>query len=550
MGRPKASTTGAHKHTLKDSERVPVASTKKATSKDKKSRAAKDTTATEPAVISPATSLPANRRKRSRSEEPTVDDDDNIPSLNKRPRKGRPRKDQAKSRSTKVQEPESIVSSPIINQVPKQVMAILNFGSGDSGELGLGPKRNEAVRPILNPFLDPSNPASHHIVDFACGGMHTIALSSNNKIITWGVNDNEALGRTTDWEGGLRDVDAESGDDDDNDGLNPFESTPIEIPTECFPSNTRFAQVAAGDSCSFALTDTGLVYGWGTFRDSQGHDCFGHDPDGKLITKQELPIQIRGIPRITQITCGANHALALDTTGNTWAWGCNEQNQFGRHLFGRQQDSFVPTQVRVCRNKAKYIASGPYHSFAIDKQDNVWAWGANSYGEAGDPATAGGDSAILRFPMKIRDLCQKQVTTLAGGSHHSAAVTATGECYVWGRIDAGQLGIAFTPEQIEDATHIRRDDRGKPRICLRPATVPNVEDVVDVACGADHTLFITKAGAAYSSGFGSLGQLGLSSYDDVHVATLIACKSVKERVLTRAGAGGNSSVVAGLANSD
>jgi alpha-tubulin suppressor-like RCC1 family protein len=28
----------------------------------------------------------------------------------------------------------------------------------------------------------------------------------------------------------------------------------------------RFAQVAAGDSCSFALTDTGLVFGWGTFK--------------------------------------------------------------------------------------------------------------------------------------------------------------------------------------------------------------------------------------------------------------------------------------------
>jgi regulator of chromosome condensation len=33
-----------------------------------------------------------------------------------------------------------------------------------------------------------------------------------------------------------------------------------------FPEGTVFTQLAAGDSMTFALTDEGLVYGWGTFR--------------------------------------------------------------------------------------------------------------------------------------------------------------------------------------------------------------------------------------------------------------------------------------------
>jgi regulator of chromosome condensation len=94
--------------------------------------------------------------------------------------------------------------------------------------------------------------------------MHTIALTEDNKIVTWGVNDNGALGRDTAWDGGLRDI---GGDSDQEDGeLNPLESTPTAIPTSAFPPGMRFAQVAAGDSCSFAVTDTGLVYGWGTFK--------------------------------------------------------------------------------------------------------------------------------------------------------------------------------------------------------------------------------------------------------------------------------------------
>ncbi|KAF2964343.1 hypothetical protein GQX73_g9222 [Xylaria multiplex] len=511
--------------------------------KANKTRPAKEAHKSKTAASPPTTLAPVDKRKRSWSEEQTADD-----ASNKRPRPGRPRKDQAKGRKAKPQEPEPSAPAPVINKVPEEILSILVFGGGENGELGLGPKQNEALRPVLNPFLDPSSPTAYQIVEFACGGMHTVALSANNQIITWGVNDNKALGRNTDWEGGLRDVDADS-DDEDDENMNPLESTPTEIPAKHFPAETRFSQVAAGDSCSFALTDTGLVYGWGTFRNSQGTNCFGYDTDGKIIRTQETPTQIRGIPKITQIVCGSNHALALDTKGNIWAWGYNEQNQFGRRLFGRQHDSFVPSQVRVCRGNAKYIASGEYHSFAIDRRDNVWAWGANSFGEAGDPETAGSDSAFLRSPVKVRQLCQKEVTTLAGGAHHSVAVTAGGQCFVWGRIDAGQLGVAFTREQIQDEKHIRCDDRGKPRICLRPTAVPNIEQAVHVACGTDHTVFISKSGAAYSSGFGFQGQLGLVSNDDVEVATLIGAKSVKDRVLIRAGAGGNVSVVAGFAKS-
>jgi regulator of chromosome condensation len=158
--------------------------------------------------------------------------------------------------------PRTSTPLPIINQAPTEVLAVLVFGNGDAGELGLGPAVQEAGRPRLNPFLDPNDAAALRIVQLACGGMHTVALTEDNKIVTWGVNDNFALGRTTAWEGGVRDI-----DEDEEDGeLNPIESTPTPIPTPSFPDGAKFVQVAAGDSCSFALTDTGLVFGWGTFK--------------------------------------------------------------------------------------------------------------------------------------------------------------------------------------------------------------------------------------------------------------------------------------------
>lgn len=168
--------------------------------------------------------------------------------------------------------PPDASSLPVINQAPTQVLTVFVFGTGDmSGDLGLGPKKKTAKMPTVIPELDGRKEGTYRVVQLACGGMHTVALTEDSKIVTWGGNDDGALGRDSAWEGGLRDMDAEqNGDDDasddsDDEGLNPVESTPTHIPETSFPAGTRFTNVAAGDSCSFAVTDTGLVYGWGTF---------------------------------------------------------------------------------------------------------------------------------------------------------------------------------------------------------------------------------------------------------------------------------------------
>lgn len=89
--------------------------------------------------------------------------------------------------------------------------------------------------------------------------------------------------------------------------------------------------------------------------------------------------------------------LALDRSGSVWGWGCGEQNQLGRRPFGRHQETFIPKRIEVGRGKVKYIASGEYHSFAVDGNDNVWGWGLNSFGEAGDAKSAGGNARFFRI---------------------------------------------------------------------------------------------------------------------------------------------------------
>lgn len=158
-----------------------------------------------------------------------------------------------------------------INQPPTKPLHIFVFGEGSQGELGLGAKNEgkktviDVQRPRLNPFLEKLN-----VVQIAVGGMHCAALTLDNKIYTWGVNDQGALGRPISDEGKMKnadeDDDSDSDSEDEDSGLNPSEAEPRQVDPAHFPEGTRFAEVFAGDSTTFALTTTGLVYGWGTFR--------------------------------------------------------------------------------------------------------------------------------------------------------------------------------------------------------------------------------------------------------------------------------------------
>jgi regulator of chromosome condensation len=143
-------------------------------------------------------------------------------------------------------------------------------GDGESGELGLGPKSIDdkpptgVTYPRRNKLLD-----AFGITQVAAGGMHCVALTAKNDIVTWGVNDNGALGRDTTWEAPTKDIDAGSDSDDSSDDgdLSPKESTPtIVSQIDLGKGAHTFVQVVAADSASFALTSTGSVFGWGSFR--------------------------------------------------------------------------------------------------------------------------------------------------------------------------------------------------------------------------------------------------------------------------------------------
>ncbi|KAJ9388075.1 hypothetical protein DTO063F5_2860 [Paecilomyces variotii] len=525
-----AATTTTSKRTTtvtKTSRSTTTAKAAKATKAAKAAAPAKTTTQRKTAPVAarksaksePSTAAPATKKRKAEAEEEAP------PREQKKPRVAAP--PPARKPKPKV----------VINQPPTTRLNVYVCGEGSSGELGLGTAKNavDVKRPRLNANLSAETVG---VVQVAVGGMHCVALTHDNKILTWGVNDQGALGRDTTWEGGYKDIDdnkSDSDSDDDSDsGLNPHESTPTAIPSEAFPEGTVFAEVAAGDSSSFALTDDGLVYGWGTFRSNDG--ILGFDPEHRVQTS---PILIPSLKKIRHLACGDNHVLALGEKGTVYSWGSGQQNQLGRRIVERNKlNGLQPRQFGLPKNIVQ-IGCGAFHSFAIHESGKVYAWGLNSFGETGIQEGAGEDEAAILHPEVVESLSGKQITQLVGGAHHSLAVTSNGDCLVWGRVDGYQTGLKI--DSLPESAVIK-DERGRPRILIEPTAVPGIKASV-VAAGSDHSLAIDTEGRAWSWGFSATYQTGQGTQDDIEVATIIDNTAVRGKKLNWAGGGGQFSVL-------
>src|SRR5439155_22644829 len=139
-------------------------------------------------------------------------------------------------------------------------IVVYTFGSISIGQLACNYAKSNgsknAQQSRANNLLQTAG-----VVQVAVGRYHCVALTYDQKIMTWGANNTGALGRDTKWEPSAGLPDGELDDDGNEDGLSPLERTPAAIPAENFANDVQgFAQVAATKGASFALTTTGFVY--------------------------------------------------------------------------------------------------------------------------------------------------------------------------------------------------------------------------------------------------------------------------------------------------
>ncbi|XP_008296210.1 probable E3 ubiquitin-protein ligase HERC4 [Stegastes partitus] len=178
------------------------------------------------------------------------------------------------------------------------------------------------------------------VCQVSCGSRHSVVLTRDGQVYTWGQNSRGQLG--------LGKISSGSGSPQHVRSL-------AEIP---------LVQVAAGGDQSFSLTVSGGLICWG--RNDHGQlglgdtaavwfvpqhgsvFTFGSGQFGQLghnSTRDELrPRLVAELwgAKVTKVACGRRHSLVLTDTRRLYSFGCGDQGQLGRG-----EDPTVPLPVQL-----------------------------------------------------------------------------------------------------------------------------------------------------------------------------------------------------------
>lgn len=207
---------------------------------------------------------------------------------------------------------------------------VLSCGQNEVGQLGFDDDVPEKTRPAL-----VVSAVDGKAVDISAGGMHSLYLTADGEVWSFGCNDEGALGRDTSEEG------------------SEYTRKKVDIPGKCI-------RVTAGDSHSAFLLEDGRVFACGSFRDS--HGTMGLNIKGK----QQFPVEVVPGEEFVDIKSGADHLVMLSNKGKVFTVGCAEQGQLGRI-------STRSSSGETRRGKTELLQPGELKSAKFSIVDAIWA---------------------------------------------------------------------------------------------------------------------------------------------------------------------------------
>ncbi|PYR29127.1 MAG: hypothetical protein DMF98_00980 [Acidobacteria bacterium] len=346
---------------------------------------------------------------------------------------------------------------------------VWSWGSGLYGQAGDGALRSryETVgRAWAKNLFD--------VTAVAAGSNHTLALRSDGTVWAWGDNLWGELG----------------------DGSRTLRTVPARV-----AGLDHIVGIAAGYIHSMALGADGSVWAW-------GDNHYGQLGSG-TTTESLRPLRLQGVSNVSAIAAGFYHSAAVVRTGRVLMWGQNTHGQLGDAVLRLR---LVPVEVSAVRDVVA-VAAGQFHTLVLVRGGTVWTWGGNAFGQLGRrssvmssvdrqmmtpfqppgfkrPDSLPSPTAAADEPAAAAVERLQNVTMIAAGEDHSAALTSDGQVWTWGDNLYGQLD----------------DGTWEPR--SRPVKAVGVSSVVAIASGYSHMLALQSDGTVWTWGFGFYGQLG------------------------------------------
>ncbi|KAL4076176.1 regulator of chromosome condensation 1/beta-lactamase-inhibitor protein II [Scleroderma citrinum] len=192
------------------------------------------------------------------------------------------------------------------------------------------------------------------------------------------------------------------------------------------------------------------------------------------------------------------------------------QRQLGRKIIDRRKiHGTVPEKITLGHrsNRAVVIGAGNYCSFAVDEAGDVWGWGLNTMGQTGTGVSEPRSiSDEVHSPRKIESLCKKVLG-------EEVVQIAGGDHHTLFLTSAGRVfacGRCDGGQLGLDEDNAEYKSRLHPDFVPEPIEIPfdNAGDpITAIASGTHNNMAITRAGVLYAWGQESQGELGVKEVE-------------------------------------
>ncbi|XP_034951162.1 uncharacterized protein ca [Chelonus insularis] len=396
------------------------------------------------------------------------------------------------------------------------------WGGSQYGQLGLG-RVLQSPHPELITSL-----AQEIIVDAVAGQYHSVALSIDGRIFTWGWGIHGQLGH----------------------GNTQRKNVPTLVTALL---GVIIRGIAAGHAHTLALSVEGVVYSFGC-------NIFGQLGTGNNI-KSSIPQAISLIPEpITDIATGYFHNLAVSSSNKLYTWGSSPQvlrlqtltqkkNKLAEFQAAAEKHAESLEELESEVENAKDILDSDDVD-CNDKLSSIEKLAIKTVNERkltcpNVPISVSLRDINLGFleeaQTHLRPICidtslvQGRIVQISTGCHHSALLTKDGTVYCWGRNVDGQIGngsrkditiptpLTYNPVSLLAQIPPRSGqsaggaENSEKKLIINSSDdnsngkrdqINRVIKAVRVCCGCEFTVAIQPGGTVLAWGSSSIAQLG------------------------------------------
>ena len=298
-----------------------------------------------------------------------------------------------------------------------------------------------------------------------CGEYHTITLSNNGTLHSFGHNEYGQLGL--------------------------IHNKNVSLPSR-ISSLPKIKQVSCGAYFTFCIDYEGFLW-------SFGFNIYGQLGTGNK-TNFNVPQKILEIPPVLSVSCGGSHTLIITNDSNLWGSGYNEYGQL--FLKNKEhQSKFLQTSF----SNISKISAGGRHSLFQNTKGEIFACGHNNSGQCGlghfnDPQIT--PSPILNLPENIVQFCC--------GYEQSYFLDCDGNVYSVGYNSHGNLGLGHKTK-----LHTLKK-------------IPNIPPIQFISSIRYSCYLLDFDGNVWSFGYNTQGELGHGDSKHRNVPAITSLKNIRQ----------------------